>query len=142
MGARASFRNCLGQDDRLVSLQRRVVAPREERRIPRLLPSPIRRRGLSGMPSRTFHSAPSQGRSPVLSPRGFSRLASMTMARRTQLLTLAVALLALGACRATEEKRVYQYLNTQGFGKPTAGNANDANYVVVGDTILIRDELN
>jgi protein involved in polysaccharide export with SLBB domain len=54
---------------------------------------------------------------------------------------LLVLALGMAACRAPEEKRVFQYLNTQGFGKRATGDANTENYVTVGDTITIRDSI-
>jgi protein involved in polysaccharide export with SLBB domain len=47
----------------------------------------------------------------------------------------------LAGCRAPEEKRVFQYLNTQGFGQMATGDANVENYLVVGDSVTIRDSI-
>lgn len=62
-------------------------------------------------------------------------------------LVLLVALLgavlsATLGCRAAEEKRVFQYLNSQGFGKRATGDANTENYLVVGDSVTIKCSIN
>lgn len=49
--------------------------------------------------------------------------------------------LCLTGCRAPEEKRVFQYLNQSGFGQRAQGNANQANYLVVGDSVTIIDSI-
>lgn len=54
---------------------------------------------------------------------------------------LVVLVAAAAACRAPEEKRVFQYLNTQGFGTRATGDANTENYVTVGDTVTIKDSI-
>ncbi len=50
---------------------------------------------------------------------------------------------AFGAagCRATEEKRVFQYLNDSGFGTRASGDANTENYLVIGDSVSISDTI-
>ncbi len=68
----------------------------------------------------------------------------MTTAKQTWLhaLLVAIALLA-GACSSTApDKRVLQYLNDKGFGNRYTGNAEDQNYVTIGDTIQISDAFN
>jgi protein involved in polysaccharide export with SLBB domain len=47
----------------------------------------------------------------------------------------------LAGCRAPEEKRVFQYLNSEGFGQRARGNANVQNYLVVGDSVTISDSI-
>jgi len=55
---------------------------------------------------------------------------------------LALALLAaVVACSSAEEKRVFQYLNNQGFGKRGTGDANTENYLVIGDNVTIKDSI-
>lgn len=50
------------------------------------------------------------------------------------------AQLALSACSSTSpDKRLLQYLNDKGFGNRYTGNAEDQNYVTIGDTISITD---
>lgn len=58
-------------------------------------------------------------------------------------LLVAWALGALASCSATlENKRILQYLNEGGFGKRYSGNAQEQNYVSIGDTILYTDSYN
>jgi len=53
---------------------------------------------------------------------------------------LLLLLLALCACSSTSpDKRLLQYLNDKGFGNRYTGNAEDQNYVTIGDTIAISD---
>jgi len=61
------------------------------------------------------------------------------------LLALLVPCLLVGlvACSSTlENKRILQYLNQGGFGKRYTGNAQEQNYVSIGDTILFVDTYN
>jgi len=48
-------------------------------------------------------------------------------------------LLLLAACNSYPDKRLLQYLNTDGFGKRYTGNAEEENYVTIGDSIDIFD---
>ena len=60
-------------------------------------------------------------------------------------LTLWVALgPALAGCASTtiQDKRILQYLNQEGFGKRYQGNAQEQNYVTLGDTITFVDTYN
>jgi polysaccharide export outer membrane protein len=57
------------------------------------------------------------------------------------ILAAAIAAVLLSGCRAAEERRIYRYLNTEGFGKRAQGDANTENYVGVGDTVTITDTL-
>jgi protein involved in polysaccharide export with SLBB domain len=58
-------------------------------------------------------------------------------------LLLSLALMGLASCSATlEDKRILQYLNQGGFGKRYYGNAQEQNYVSIGDTIQFLDTLN
>ncbi len=50
--------------------------------------------------------------------------------------------LALAACTVAPDKRVLQYLNTDGFGKRYTGNSEEENYVTIGDSIRYTDTLN
>jgi protein involved in polysaccharide export with SLBB domain len=50
-----------------------------------------------------------------------------------------LALFALTACKSSPDKRILQHLNTEGFGKRYTGNAEEANYVTIGDQITITD---
>lgn len=56
----------------------------------------------------------------------------------TRLLALALLLLS-AACSTSPDKRLLQYLNTQGFGKRYTGNAFEENYVTIGDSIRVQD---
>jgi polysaccharide biosynthesis/export protein len=53
-----------------------------------------------------------------------------------------VGLAVLAACHAYPDKRQLQYLNTEGFGKRYTGNAEEENYVTIGDTLAITDAYN
>jgi protein involved in polysaccharide export with SLBB domain len=55
-------------------------------------------------------------------------------------LALLTLLFATASCSATlEDKRILQYLNQGGFGKRYHGNAQEQNYVSIGDTIQFFD---
>jgi protein involved in polysaccharide export with SLBB domain len=55
-------------------------------------------------------------------------------------LRLLPLLLVLAACMSSEpDKRVLQYLNTDGFGNRYTGNAEEENYVTIGDTVTFAD---
>jgi len=63
--------------------------------------------------------------------------------RALGVLLCACAFLALASCSATiEDKRILQYLNQGGFGKRYVGNAQEQNYVSIGDTIQFMDTYN
>jgi len=48
---------------------------------------------------------------------------------------------ATTSCNAAPDKRLLQYLNTSGFGNRYVGNAEEENYVSIGDTVRIYDAL-
>lgn len=53
---------------------------------------------------------------------------------------LAALLFGTSSCSSTApEKRLLQYLNDKGFGNRYTGNAEDQNYVTIGDTVQISD---
>ena len=55
-------------------------------------------------------------------------------------LLLAQMLWLMAGCTSTApDKRVLQYLNTDGFGKRYSGNAEEENYVTLGDTVVFGD---
>jgi protein involved in polysaccharide export with SLBB domain len=58
--------------------------------------------------------------------------------RLAQLAFVAFVLI-LSGCSTAPNKRELQYLNTDGFGNRYTGNAEDQNYVTLGDTISITD---
>jgi len=59
-----------------------------------------------------------------------------------RLVALALFLLALATgCNTTPDKRVLQYLNTDGFGNRYTGNSEEENWTAIGDAISITDEL-
>jgi protein involved in polysaccharide export with SLBB domain len=63
--------------------------------------------------------------------------------RAPGVLLLACLAGGLASCSATlENKRILQYLNQGGFGKRYTGNAQEQNYVSIGDTILFLDTYN
>lgn len=45
----------------------------------------------------------------------------------------------LVSCSSAPDKRLLQYLNTSGFGKDYIGDAEEENYVTIGDTVEIHD---
>ncbi len=58
-------------------------------------------------------------------------------------LWVAFAPFALTGCNTTlADKRVLQYLNQRGIGKRYVGNAQEQNYVSIGDTITFLDTYN
>lgn len=69
---------------------------------------------------------------------------SPLVARWTNSLLLLVVMLGgLASCSASlENKRILQYLNQSGFGKRYYGNAQEQNYVSIGDTIQFLDTYN
>jgi protein involved in polysaccharide export with SLBB domain len=58
-----------------------------------------------------------------------------------QKLFLATLLLAglVASCDSTPDKRLLQNLNTQGFGNRYSGNAEEENWVAIGDRITVTD---
>ncbi|QDU67426.1 polysaccharide biosynthesis/export family protein [Engelhardtia mirabilis] len=58
----------------------------------------------------------------------------------TGLLLLLLAALFASGCAATPDKRILQYLNTHGFGSRYTGNAEEENYVSLGDSFVWTDE--
>ncbi|MSR63266.1 MAG: hypothetical protein EXS08_12560 [Planctomycetes bacterium] len=63
--------------------------------------------------------------------------------RALGVLLCACVFLALASCSATiEDKRILQYLNQGGFGKRYVGNAQEQNYVSIGDTVQFIDTYN
>ena len=56
---------------------------------------------------------------------------------------LLLGVFALAGCTSTQpDKRVLQHLVQKGFGQRYTGNAEEQNYVTLGDTILINDAFN
>lgn len=53
-------------------------------------------------------------------------------------LALAAAL-CLCACNTSPDKRLLQYLNEEGFGTRYTGNAEEENYITIGDTLDMTD---
>lgn len=74
-------------------------------------------------------------------PRGGRNFFLMTHPR--PFLTLLVILVAcLSACKSAPDKQMLQYMNTQGFGKRYVGNAEEENYVAIGDSVSVTDSYN
>lgn len=69
-----------------------------------------------------------------------------TASRRSPAWLCLLALLVWGglsSCTATvANKRILQYLNQSGFGKRYHGNAQEQNYVSIGDTVAFADTYN
>lgn len=51
-------------------------------------------------------------------------------------------LLAQASCRTAPDKRLLQYLNEDGFGRRYTGNAEQENYVTLGDKVTWADAVN
>ncbi|MCB9916182.1 MAG: polysaccharide biosynthesis/export family protein [Planctomycetes bacterium] len=54
-------------------------------------------------------------------------------------LVLALLLAFCVACSTAPDKRILQNLNTAGFGKSYTGNAEEENYITIGDVLVITD---
>jgi protein involved in polysaccharide export with SLBB domain len=61
----------------------------------------------------------------------------MSPSFRLRFLVTLLALLA--ACSTQPDKRILQLLNTSGFGKSYTGNAEEENYITIGDTLAVTD---
>ncbi len=55
---------------------------------------------------------------------------------------MALGLAALVACTSSPDKRVLQYLNTEGYGKRYTGNSLQDDYLTIGDRISYQDSYN
>lgn len=53
-----------------------------------------------------------------------------------------VLLFGLSACNTMPDKRILQYLNTDGFGNHYTGNAEEENWLALGDRLEISDAYN
>jgi protein involved in polysaccharide export with SLBB domain len=62
----------------------------------------------------------------------------MSSVPRLRLLA-AVFLALLAACSTAPDKRMLQNLNTAGFGKSYTGNAEEENYITIGDILTVTD---
>jgi len=80
--------------------------------------------------------------------RDLSRYGSAMVPRRRFSLCCAPVLVAatlavLGGCQSSApDKRTLQYLNTQGFGNKYTGNAEEENYLTIGDRVQFADAYN
>lgn len=54
-------------------------------------------------------------------------------------LLAAILCFAFASCSTSPDKRILQYLNTDGFGNRYTGNAEEENWVAIGDTLEISD---
>ncbi len=52
---------------------------------------------------------------------------------------IALILALLSACSTAPDKRILQNLNTSGFGKAYIGNAEEENYITIGDELVVTD---
>ena len=60
-----------------------------------------------------------------------------------RLVALAALFVLCASCKSTApDKRLLQYLNREGFGNSYVGNAEEENYVSIGDTVAFEDSLN
>lgn len=76
-----------------------------------------------------------------------SMMQSMNLALRSPHAALRLSLLVLLvlgclSCSSYPDKRLLQYLNTSGFGNRYTGNAEEDNYVRIGDTLGVTDSYN
>ncbi|MHC4892531.1 MAG: polysaccharide biosynthesis/export family protein [Planctomycetota bacterium] len=60
--------------------------------------------------------------------------------RGWQSLLLGLLGLLMAGCASTPDKRVLQYLNTHGFGNRYSGDAEEENYVTIGDSFVWANE--
>jgi len=68
--------------------------------------------------------------------------ADAAAAPRALWLSLVVAILCAtfaAGCDATPDKRLLQHLNTQGFGNRYSGNAEEENWLAIGDRMQVSD---
>jgi polysaccharide export outer membrane protein len=54
-------------------------------------------------------------------------------------IAIVAAVLALPGCDSTPDRRLLQDLNTQGFGNRYSGNAEEENWVAIGDQLCVTD---
>lgn len=59
--------------------------------------------------------------------------------RALRLWLLALCACFFASCNTTPDKRIVQYLNTDGFGNRYQGNAEEENWVAIGDTLSLTD---
>lgn len=62
--------------------------------------------------------------------------------RRLALPLACLSALGVAACYSAPDKRVYQYLNTDGFGNRYTGNAEEENWVGINDKVTYADSWN
>ena len=62
--------------------------------------------------------------------------------RKVRLLALLLLVGLVGCLTSSPDKRVLQYLNTDGFGKRYTGNAEEENWVTIGDQVTFADTYN
>ena len=55
------------------------------------------------------------------------------------LVALLVAAFGLPGCNTAPSKRAIQYMNQEGFGRPVFGNAEEEEYVSIGDSVTVFD---
>ena len=63
----------------------------------------------------------------------------MSFLARFAPVVLGAAVLLLAGCDSTPDRRMLQNLNTQGFGNRYSGNAEEENWVAIGDSISVTD---
>jgi protein involved in polysaccharide export with SLBB domain len=69
-------------------------------------------------------------------------MTSPTPSRATKFALAALAVSALASCVSSPDKRVLQFLNTDGFGVRFQGNSLHDDYLTVGDSLSYRDSFN
>jgi protein involved in polysaccharide export with SLBB domain len=60
-------------------------------------------------------------------------------AQRLAVLVWLILTISLTSCTSAPDKRALQYLNQSGFGNRYTGNAEEQNYLTIGDTLRIED---
>lgn len=63
------------------------------------------------------------------------------LSKTTRAILLGVLMVSFGSCNSAPDKRLLQYLNQEGFGNSYVGNAEEENYVAIGDTVEVEDTL-
>ena len=71
-------------------------------------------------------------------PRGSARCRRPTGTAGLVYIVGFLALLVVG-CSSAPDKRLLQYLNEEGFGNRYTGNAEEENYITIGDTLNMTD---
>jgi len=73
------------------------------------------------------------------SPHASMRRTTLPASPLFGLLALLIAMFSLPGCNTAPSKRAIQYMNQEGFGRPVFGNAEEEEYVSIGDAVTVFD---